>query len=139
MSRDRTDDADDADDADPDGRPDEPAPGRPDDVSDRVEDAIRRVDANANREWKEEVYAIIRDLAATMPVFNADHVWQVIDATDGFPSQHEPSALGAVVRKAVRDGLIRIKSGAYVESQRPGAHAKPMRVWESCRGRPVPA
>lgn len=100
-------------------------------VHEVTEEAIKRVDEHANGEWKAKAYEIIRALALEHSEFTADEVWDRIDRDENFPYQHEASALGAVVRNAIKDRVITVKPGAYKESRRPSAHRKPMRVWTS--------
>lgn len=92
------------------------------------DEAIRRVDVNADSDWKDEAYRVVAALAAHRPRFTTDDVWGRLSGV----GTHEPRAMGAIMRQAARDGLIRATS-EYQQSGRVACHARPLRVWESLR------
>lgn len=92
--------------------------------------AIDTVEANAHDEWLATADRIVRHLAAVGLPFTTDDVWSRLDARG--VTTHEPRALGAVIRKAARRGLI-ATTGDYRKSVRPECHARPVAVW---KGRP---
>jgi hypothetical protein len=88
--------------------------------------AIEQVEQNANPDWLETARLVVVSLAKTGQPFTADDVWDKLAGHSAVT--HEPSALGAVMRKVASAGLIRA-TGDYVKSRRPEAHQRPIRVW----------
>jgi hypothetical protein len=89
-------------------------------------DILEQVEANANPDFITEATAVVEHLAATRVEFTTDDVWQRLSV-----GTHEPRALGAVMRKAAKAGLIRRTNRVQV-SVRPSCHQRPVAVWESC-------
>jgi hypothetical protein len=96
-------------------------------ATDTKNKAIAQVASNANPDWYNQVYNIIRDIATTTDTFTTDDVWQAIEHQQ-LPTPHEPRALGAIMRHAQRDNLIQ-PTNSYVPSHRVACHARPIRVW----------
>lgn len=92
------------------------------------EDAIAAAEAHADAEWKEAAYVAVWRVAGQVEHFTTDHVWRLL-AQEPFAT-HEPRALGAVMRLAAKDGMVRA-TGAYWPSSRARCHGRPVRVWES--------
>lgn len=90
------------------------------------DDGIRRADEHADRDWKDAAYAAVVELAHRRQVFTTDSVHEII----GDVSTHEKRAMGAIMRRAARDGLI-VATDRYVASDRSEAHRNPKRVWRS--------
>jgi hypothetical protein len=88
-----------------------------------LDDAIKQVELHADGVWLAEADAAVDVLAAAGINFTTDDVWQKLTATT-----HEPRAMGAVMLRAVRDGLIE-STGQWSESTRRVAHNRPLRVW----------
>lgn len=94
--------------------------------------AIRRVDRNAEPDWKEAAYLAVVETAAAEPNgFIVDDVWPRI--SPGIIAPHELRAMGAVMRRAQRDGVI-VPTTDYRLSSRVSAHRNPRRVWRSASG-----
>lgn len=91
--------------------------------------ALRNVDAAADPVWKQNAKRAVLDLATERATFTADDVWLLLH-TRGEEAPREPRALGAVMTAAASSGLIAVTTN-YVESQRPEAHRRPIRVWRS--------
>lgn len=93
------------------------------------DEAIARVDAHANPEWKEEALRAIHTLAQRAASFTCDDVWET-----GLPKPHEGRALGSVMLRAARLGYIE-RTTEYVTSTQKGNHANRRVVWRSrlCR------
>ena len=88
------------------------------------DEAIDRSEAHADAEWRHEAFEAVMWVARMRPTFTADDVWDRIEA-----GTHEPSALGPVILRASRDGLIK-PTGAY----RPSRHARrhrDLKVWRA--------
>ena len=89
------------------------------------QEAIDRVERNADPDWKTTALNVVAELAASRATFTTDDVWEHLDCTT-----HEPRALGAIMQKAHRLGLIQ-PTGAYTQSSRVACHGRPVRVWRS--------
>lgn len=89
--------------------------------------AVSTAGANANPEWVQRARDVITTLAATREEFTTDDVWARLD---GRAETHERRALGAVVRWAEREGLIR-KTDRYLPSTRAECNGRPIAVWAS--------
>jgi hypothetical protein len=97
----------------------------------RRDDAIDRVDENAQKDWKDAARVAVAALASLKDTFTTDDVWKLLE-TQGYQT-HEPRALGAVMRRAARNGLIESTDRTRL-SERPECHRRPVRIWRStCR------
>jgi hypothetical protein len=101
------------------------------------EEAITRVEVNASRRWLDEAWwAVLTARQNTtlrfLSTVTSDDVWEVLLAV-GTPAPHEPRAMSAVMRRAVREGLLRPTS-TFRPSAMPQNHRRPVRVYEVCRG-----
>jgi hypothetical protein len=98
------------------------------DLGARLRDAaILRADEHADRDWKQAAYDAVSDLALFCEHFTTDDVHERLGDD---VRTHEKRAMGAIMRRAARDGLIEA-TDRYVESARPEAHRNPKRVWRS--------
>jgi hypothetical protein len=88
-----------------------------------LDEAIKQVEINAAEDWLSEADAAVDILAAARISFTTDDVWQKLTT-----KTHEPRAMGAVMLRAARDGLIK-STGQWAESNRPASHRRPLRVW----------
>lgn len=86
--------------------------------------SIRQVEENADDSWLSDAYFAVKRIARKGAPFTTDDVWK---AVKGFP--REPRAMGAVITRAYRDGLI-APTDSWKQSIRPSSHARPLRVWE---------
>lgn len=90
------------------------------------DEAIERVDAHANTDWKAAAWNALLTVAERRRPFTTQDVW---DAIDPNCTTHEPRAMGALIQQAHRAGICR-PTDRWVQSTRVVAHARPMRVWE---------
>lgn len=90
-------------------------------------DAIDLVDEHADETWKTEANRLMFRFAAGARPFTADDLWAELQRSG--VTTHEPRALGAVFRRAARDGII--TPIGYKASTRPECHGRPVRVWVS--------
>jgi len=90
--------------------------------------AIKKADDHANAEWKEAALDIVRVLSFSTERFTTDDVWEYLESAGR--TTHEPRAMGAIMRKAVKEGYIR-STGEFVKSRRPECHCRPVAVWEA--------
>lgn len=86
------------------------------------ERAISQAGENAPAAWMAEAIGTVRLLAESQAKFTADDIWRLTGAPP------EPRALGAVMRRAQRDGLAEA-TDQFVTSER--RHGAPIRVWRS--------
>jgi hypothetical protein len=93
------------------------------------DEAINRVEANADHVWLTGATEAVRMLARTRDEFTTDDVWNRLDNA-GYQPPHEPRAMGAVMRQAARDGLV-VKTDRVRNSVRVECHARPVAVWAS--------
>lgn len=88
--------------------------------------AIARADEHAAPDWKTAARAAVRWCASHHATFTTDEVLARLDAT-GAPRTHNPSALGPVMLRAARDGLI-AKTGDMRPSRLARRH-RDLTVW----------
>lgn len=91
-----------------------------------TQESIDRAEAHADAIWTMEAHKAVREVAKRQGVFTTDAVWEEIERTGAFT--HEPRALGAVMLRAIKDGLI-MATGAYRKSRRTSCHHRPIRVY----------
>lgn len=91
---------------------------------------IQQAEDHAHQQWLDVAYNAIVTLAQQKDTFTADDLWRIIDWTGA--TTHEPRAMGAVVKRAVRDGIIE-PTGSYVKSARKVNHARPQPVYRGLR------
>jgi hypothetical protein len=86
--------------------------------------AVTAVDAHAEPEWKELALEAVRRTCEALPEFICDDIWEV----GQLPSAREDRALGAVMRRAAREGLC-----VRTDRTRPSvrSHLSPKPVWRS--------
>jgi hypothetical protein len=90
------------------------------------DEAIQTAEDHAHAEWLAFALLTVKNLALLGPEFTTDAVWERLDHYG--VTTHEPRAMGAVVKRAVRDGLI-VSTGRYVKSGRKVNHARPIPVY----------
>lgn len=95
------------------------------------EEAISRVEANASRTWLDTAWAAVQYLCRHNREITSDAVWTYLAAFD-VPAPHEPRAMGPVMRRAVKEGLLRPTS-TFRPSALPQNHRRPVRVYEVVR------
>ena len=75
-------------------------------------------------------YEAVERVAQTHDEFISDDVWIEL-AAQGYPEKpREPRALGAIMGKAARAGLM-ADSGRTRKTANKTSHANPVRVWRS--------
>lgn len=80
--------------------------------------------------WGEYAMRAVEEIAATKADMTGDDVWFWLERHD-IPGPSEPRALGVVMIRAAKRGLI-VKTPNFRDSERPGMHRTPLRVWNSC-------
>jgi hypothetical protein len=90
-------------------------------------EAIDRVEENADPEWREAALTAVQKTAEELHTFIVDDVWNRMPPSVG---THEHRAMGAVMRRAVKAGWC-VGTGRFVASHQPQCHRGPRTVWES--------
>jgi hypothetical protein len=93
------------------------------------DEALDKVEENANAQWTDLVLQIIKDLVAKSPTITSDDVWLELQNYPAITT-HQPSAMGAMFRAASYQNLI-TATDSFISSKRPSSHARPIRVWQS--------
>lgn len=99
------------------------------------DDAINRVEAHANPEWKEVAYVTALGVARVRRFFTSEDVW---DALSGDARTHEPRAMGAVMRRLRKENVVE-PTDQFITSTSPLGHGRPSRVWRSLLDGEAPA
>jgi hypothetical protein len=94
------------------------------------DEAIDRVEKNADPDWAEAAYLACCLVAEDQQFFTTDNVWEKISTAFPQFKTHEPRAMGAVMRRAAKDGVVS-PTDEYVRSDRQECHRRPMMRWES--------
>lgn len=91
------------------------------------DEAIDRVEANADEAWMSRAHAALMRLCCEPGRYTltSDDVWRLLGEHD---QPREPRALGAVFRRACAEGAI-AKTGTVVQSTRRANHAREIAVW----------
>ena len=90
-----------------------------------LDDALDRVEAAADSDWKKRARLAIRAAAFSGRAFTTDDVWEGIGDD---VSTRDGRALGPLMREAVAEGLI-APTGNYRTSRREKCHQRPVREW----------
>lgn len=96
-------------------------------VLERVKDrAVYAVGVFADPLWKREAEAALALLCKIGNDFTGDDVWRLLEGV-GVKTE-EPRALGAIITKYAKDGLI-VPTGVYRKSERRKSHRRPLAIW----------
>ncbi|MFD6970578.1 hypothetical protein [Streptomyces sp. NPDC059949] len=85
--------------------------------------AIAQVDANADSAWKSYALGFIAELSGRLDQFTTDDLWDA-----GLIKPREPRALGPVMRRAAKRGLI-ATTGEFRASRY--RNCAPLPVWSA--------
>jgi hypothetical protein len=94
------------------------------------QEAMERVDGNANPAWSIEMLALVTEVALAKPYFTSDDVFELA-LERNLPTTHEPRAFGPVMMKAAKQGICAKANVAPKISRRASLHGSPRAVWES--------
>lgn len=92
--------------------------------------AVKAAASSADPKWMAAADRAVRRLAKREATFTTDEVWQALKRSKATTSERR--AMGAVMRKAAADGVIR-STQTYRVSTRPECHRRPVTIWESVR------
>src|SRR3990167_9834179 len=90
--------------------------------------SIQRAGDNANAEWSQAAYEIVKNLCQNRSEFTADDVLEALEL--GEYSTKDKRALGAILRQAAKAGFC-VPTGQFVKSRLPIRHRRPCCVWRS--------
>lgn len=90
-----------------------------------TKEAILRAGAAANPEWRLVAFKAIERLAKRGAEFTADDIWAEIA---GKAETHEPRALGAMMKRAHKLGVI-VATGEVAKTKKRGSHSHWQTVW----------
>jgi hypothetical protein len=93
------------------------------------DEAIERVDEHADPAWKEAAYAVVCAIVVEAPEFTTDRVWYELER-QCVPGPREPRALGPVMQRARRAGLV-VNTGRMQQSRSVVNHGRLITVWKS--------
>lgn len=82
---------------------------------------------NVDLDWWVTAEQVVRDLAKSHLRFTSDDV--LIEVEKRGARSVNNSALGGIIRKAAKDGMI--EADGYTKSKRPSRHSAPVRIWRS--------
>ncbi len=91
-----------------------------------MDDQLQRVELNTDSLWYASAMDALETVAERMFVFTTDDVWAEMNNH----SPREPRAMGAIMAKAKRLGLIEATS-MYQPTKREASNHRPIRVWKS--------
>lgn len=94
------------------------------------DEGIQRAERNANDEWMDAAYQAVTACAYVACEFTADDVRRYMEMTFPHVQTHEPRAMGAVMRRAQRDGII-VPTDRFQNSAFKTKHCSPTRVWRT--------
>lgn len=100
----------------------------PNQARQETEEAMKRVEKNANQRWSDECAHVIWRLAKSKEPFTTDEVMTIM--AESPYKTHEPRALGPVINRALRKKVIK-PTGDYVKSTR--RHSSPIPVYIGTR------
>jgi hypothetical protein len=100
------------------------------DVRAETRDALQRVEDGSDPAWLEHAYACLRRTAKELPELISDDVWE-----RGLPETREARALGPVLLRAKREGII-TKTDRVRPSVRSHMSGKPVWISNIYKGDP---
>lgn len=92
-------------------------------------EAMSRVERNAEEPWKQACRDAIRQIALDKAEFTTDDVWEYLSDND-VELPHEVRAMGPLMSSAAKQGWI-VATDRYRNSTRVACHARPVRIWAS--------
>lgn len=122
------------------GRQDKPTTDEPvvldwQQSKDAMREAIERCDENADPNWKQMFWDALVHCARSEESFSADHIWERLAQLPHVPNTVDNRAAGAVILRAVRRGVIRLRPKsqpyAFEESKRRHCHRMLIRRYDS--------
>ena len=91
-------------------------------------EAIQVVGDNANQEWIDAAAAAVIKIALRQTTLTSDDVWEELSGKG--VATHEPRAMGAVMSRCARDGVI-VRTDRVIPTKRSCANHRPIAIWLS--------
>lgn len=91
--------------------------------------ALTRVELSSE-EWRPVAYEAVTWVAKRKAEFTSDAVWFVLYNLWHTPPPHDPRALGPVMKRAAKNGLIQ-DTGRKKHSTRPECHTREIPIYRS--------
>lgn len=88
--------------------------------------AVASVERNASSQWVEHAVEAVRSAARRHAELTVDDVHPFITEP-----VHDARAIGAVMLRAARAGIIERQPGRFRISARPETHSRPLALWRS--------
>jgi hypothetical protein len=98
------------------------------------EEAINRVEENADSEWKAAAYETGFRLAVAHETLTSNDIFDAMPRT---VRTHDPRAMGPVLLALKRDGILEA-TDRFTTSTSLVAHGRPTRIWQSRMARTNP-
>ena len=93
-------------------------------------EAMDRSEKNATPEWSEVMLKLVKLTSQEQLLFNADDVFERMEAIPNAPVTHDPRAFGPVMRRAVKAGYCEATDTTR-KSRRESCHHRPLAIWRS--------
>lgn len=87
------------------------------------DEAMRQIEQNTTASWIAKAEMVIRDIIGRQEVMTSDDVWAA-----GLTGHHDRRALGPVMRRLHREGVI-VPTDDFIMSSNPLRHGAPIRIW----------
>jgi hypothetical protein len=104
--------------------------GLPVPAKDAIADAMERVNANADEDWKTTFDRCVVEAARKKQELTSDDVLEEYEAIPGRPVTHNLSAIGPAMLRAKNDGVL-TSTGRVVRSVRSVKHGIRHTIWHS--------
>ena len=105
--------------------------GRALSVQEVKREAIDRAARGASLEWRNAFRQALEKVARERLRFTADPVWKVFEQDFRDWQSAHPRAAGAVVLRAMKDGVIVKVVNMFWNSKRRSCHGRPIQVYQS--------
>lgn len=94
------------------------------------DEGIAKADAAAKEDWKASAIAAVYVAAQTHDRFTTTAVWALLAKDASITPTREPRAMGAIMRKAQKNGWIE-PTDKFLNTNRASRHRAPVRIWRS--------
>jgi hypothetical protein len=96
----------------------------------RKREAMDRVERNARKEWNKAAYHAVIEIARVQEKLNTDPVWALLAKWE-IPPPRQGKAMGPVMRRAAKDGIIEDLDDKRLKTIRPSQNASKKTTWHS--------
>lgn len=94
------------------------------------DEAVERVESAADGRFNDQAFHALDRVARRIRLFIVDDVWKELGADQAIASTHDKRAMGAVMQRGRREGLI-MATADFKASAQKQCHANPRRIWSS--------